>query len=65
MECCEKNVLKWFSYNIRMGENRMVNRVYLEGVGQTGKERGHRGGEGVAAGRRLSEMEGLLVAGSR
>ena len=45
LERIERNVLKWFGYMERMGEERLVKRVYRQMWSVTGREGDHCWGE--------------------
>ena len=66
LERIERNVLKWFGYVERMGEERLVKRVYRANVeGNRGRGRSQRRWrdevKDLLLGRRLSEREGMML----
>ena len=67
LERIERNVLKWFGYVERMGEERFVKRVYRANVeGKRGRERPQRRWgievKDLLIGRGLNEREGMVLA---
>ena len=69
LEGIERNVLKWFGYVERMGEERLVKKVYRANV-KVNRKRGRpqrRWNEikDLLLGRGLSEREGMMLARDR
>ena len=70
LERIERNVLKWFGHVERMGEERLVKRVYQGNVkGNRGRWRPHRRWRNevkdLLLGRGLSEREGIILVRDR
>ena len=70
LERIERDVLKWFGHEERMGEERLVKRVYLANVGgnrEVGRSQRSWSDEvkDLLLGRGLSEREGMMLAGDR